>query len=82
MKVHKCMKTTNKPTIYHRFTVAIISGLIGAFIVPILVLLFSGGLNFDEIAQFAKIGAVSFAVLGFAFPKLMGHVLFVLTLFQ
>ena len=76
------MKKTDKPTIYHRLTVAMISGLIGAFVVPILVLVFSGGLNFDEIAQFAKIGAAGFAILGFAFPKPMESVLFVLTLFQ
>jgi len=76
------MRKVQKTTIYHRLTVAIISGLIGTFIVPILILLFSGGLSFDKIGYFAKVGMAIFTILGFAFPKPMGNVLFVLTLFQ
>jgi len=76
------MKRNKKPTIYGRLIAAIVSALIGAIIVPVLVLLFSGRLDFDDIANFAIGGSVSFAVLGFAFPKPMEKVLFVLTLFQ
>jgi len=76
------MDKNKKPTIYGRLIAAIVSALIGAIIVPVLVLLFSGGLDFDAIGSLAIGGAVGFAIFGFAFPKPMGSVLFVLTLFQ
>jgi hypothetical protein len=56
--------------------------LIGAFVVPVIVLVFHGGLDFEQIKMYAPIGAVLFALLGFVFPRLMVKVLFVLTLFQ
>ncbi len=76
------MKTNKKPTIYTRLITAILSGLIGAIVVPVFALIFSGGLSLEEIGNYAMGGAVCFAILGFAFPKPMGSVLFVLTLFQ
>ena len=75
-------KEKKKPSIYYRLTAAIVSALIGVFVVPIVVLVVVGGLTFEEIKQFAMGGAVLFAVLGFLFPKPMEKVLFVLTLFQ
>jgi len=36
-------------TLYSRAITAIVSALIGTFIVPILALLFTGSLNFEEI---------------------------------
>ena len=68
--------------IYKRLTIAILGALIGAIATPILVLVFSGGLSFEEIGNYAVGGAVCFAILGFAFPKPMVKVLFVFTLFQ
>ena len=74
--------TKKKPSIYYRLSATIVSALIGAFVVPIVVLMVAGGLTFEEIKQVAMGGAVLFAVLGFLFPKLMEKILFVLTLFQ
>lgn len=71
-----------KTTYYERIIIAIISALIGTFVVPILALLFTGSLESEQIGSYAMGGAVSFALLGFLFPKPMGKVLFVLTLFQ
>ena len=61
---------------------SMISALIGTFIVPILALIITGSLVSEQIGSYAMGGAVSFALLGFLFPKPMGKVLFVLTLFQ
>ncbi len=69
-------------TLYTRAITAIVSALIGTFVVPILVLLFTGSLNFGETGNYAIGGAVLFAVLGLIFPNAMVKVLFVLTLFQ
>ena len=76
------MAEKKKPSIYYRFTAAIVSALIGTFVVPIVVLVVVGGLAFDEIKSYAIGGAVLFALLGFLFPKPMEKILFVLTLFQ
>lgn len=76
------MADKKKPSIYYRFTAAIVSTLIGTFVVPIVVLVVVGDLTFEEIGNYAIGGAVSFAVLGFLFPKPMEKILFVLTLFQ
>ena len=70
-----------KTTIYHRLTAAIVSALIGTFVVPIFVLVVVGDLTFEEIGNHAIGGAVLFALLGFLFSKPMEKVLFVLTLF-
>ena len=70
-----------RTTYYERITIAIISALIGTFIVPILALIITGSLESDEIGNYSIGGAVLFALLGFLFPKPMGKVLFVLTLF-
>ena len=70
-----------KTTYYERITIAIISALIGTFIVPILVLIITGSLGSEKIGNYAVGGAVLFSLLGFLFPKPMGKVLFVLTLF-
>ena len=59
----------------------ILSALIGIFIVPILALIITGSLGSRQIGDYAMGGAVSFALLGFLFPKPMEKVLFVLTLF-
>ena len=69
-------------SIYKRLTMSMISALIGTFIVPILALIITGSLVSEQIGSYAMGGAVSFALLGFLFPKPMGKVLFVLTLFQ
>ena len=71
-----------KTTYYERITIAIISALIGTFIVPILALIITGSLESEKIGNYAIGGAVLFALFGFLFPKPMGKVLFVLTLFQ
>ena len=69
-------------SIYKRLTMSMISALIGTFIVPILALIITGSLESGQIGNYAMGGAVSFALLGFLFPKPMEKVLFVLTLFQ
>jgi hypothetical protein len=71
-----------KITIYHRLMTGIVAALIGTFVVPIIILLFQGGLDFDQIKMYAFGGAGVFALLGVMFPKMMEKVLFVLTLFQ
>ena len=71
-----------KTTYYGRIIIAIISALIGTFIVPILALITTGSLGSENVGNYAVGGAVSFSLLGFLFPKPMGKVLFVLTLFQ
>ena len=76
------MAEKKKPSVYYRLTAAIVSALIGTFVVPIVVLVVVGGLTFEEIGNYAIGGAVLFAMLGFMFPKPMEKVLFVLTLFQ
>ena len=76
------VRMKKKPSVYHRLTVTIVSALIGAFVVPIVVLVVAGGLTFEEIKSYAIGGAVLFALLGFLFPKPMEKILFVLTLFQ
>ena len=68
-------------SIYKRLTISMISALIGTFIVPILALIITGSLGSEQIGNYAMGGAVLFALLGFLFPKPMGKVLFVLTLF-
>lgn len=68
--------------LYGKLTVAIVSALIGTFVAPILVLVFTDGLTFEQIGYDVMGGATLFAVLGFLFPKPMGKVLFVLILFQ
>ena len=68
-------------TYYERIIIAIISALIGTFIVPIWALIITGSLGSENIGNYAMGGAVSFVLLGFLFPKPMGKVLFVLTLF-
>ena len=68
-------------SIYKRLTLSLISALIGTFVVPILALIITGSLKSEQIGSYAMGGAVSFALLGFLFPKPMGKVLFVLTLF-
>ena len=69
-------------SIYKRLTLSLISALIGTFVVPILALIITGSLESEQIGNYAMGGALSFALLGFLFPNLMGKVLFVLTLFQ
>jgi hypothetical protein len=71
-----------KITIYRRLMISLVAALIGTFVVPIIILLFQGSLDFEQIKMYAPIGAVLFALLGFVFPRLMVKVLFVLTLFQ
>jgi hypothetical protein len=71
-----------KITIYHRLMTGIVAALIGTFVVPIIILLFQGGLDFDQIKMYAIGGAGVFALLGVIFPKPMEKVLFVLILFQ
>ena len=68
-------------SIYKKLIMSIVSALIGAFIVPILVLIITGSLESGQIGNYATGGAVSFALLAFLFPKPMEKVLFVLTLF-
>ncbi len=68
--------------LYSRAITAIVSALIGTFVVPILALLLTGSLGSEEIGNYAIGGAVFFAVLGFLFPRPMEKVLFVMTLFQ
>ena len=69
-------------SIYKRLTLSLISALIGTFVVPILALIITGSLESEQIGSYAMGGAVSFVLLCFLFPKPMGKVLFVLTLFQ
>ena len=69
-------------SIYKRLTLSFISALIGTFVVPILALIITGSLESEQIGNYAMGGALSFALLCFLFPDLMGKVLFVLTLFQ
>ena len=76
------MAEKKRITLYSRAITAIVSALIGTFVVPILALLFTGSLNSEEIGDYAMGGAVLFAVLGFLFPRPMEKILFVLTLFQ
>jgi hypothetical protein len=71
-----------KITIYRRLTTGIVAALIGIFVVPIIFVLFIGGLDFDQIKMYAIGSAGVFALLGVIFPKPMEKVLFVLTLFQ
>ena len=71
-----------KITIYRRLTTGILAALIGAIVVPIINLLFQGGLDFDQIKMYAIGGAGLFALLGVMFPKPMEKILFVMTLFQ
>jgi hypothetical protein len=71
-----------KVTLYRRLTIGIVAALIGAFVVPVIVLLFQGGLDFEGIKTYAFIGVALFATAGFVFPRVMEKILFVLTLFQ
>ena len=68
-------------TIYGRLITMILAAIIGTFVTPIAVLVFSGGITSEEIGTYAFGGAIGFAVLGFLFPKPMEKILFVLTLF-
>ncbi len=68
-------------TIYGRLITMTLAALIGTFVTPIAVLVFSGGISSEEISTYALGGAIGFAVLGFLFPKPMEKILFVLTLF-
>jgi len=70
------------PSIYARAIIALVSALIGTFIVPIVALLVIGNLDFNQLGTWAGWGAFAFALLGFVFPKSMEKILFVLTLFQ
>ncbi len=76
------LKNKKKPTIYGRLTIAIVSALIGTFVVPMAALIVADGLSFEQIGHYAIGGAAGFAVIGYLFPNPMGKVLFVLTLFQ
>ena len=76
------MFNKKKQSIYSRLITATVSALIGAIMIPIFALIFSGGLSLEEIGKYAIGGTVCFAILGFTFPKQIKKVLFVLTLFQ
>ena len=76
------MEKEKKITIYRRLTTGLLAALIGTFVVPIIILLFQGGLDFDQIKMYAFGGAGVFALLGVMFPEAMEKILFVLTLFQ
>ena len=77
------MKETAEGTssVYKRIGFALVGFVVGFFIsVVVLVLLFT--LPLSMLGLYGLVGASIFAVLTFLFPRIMGWILFFLTLFQ